>query len=73
MLARCMGAERTFARQGVRQSTVEAVVIRADGTRESLGVIAFWHRNPLRRWAWRMGQWLRGRRAGSVSISNNRS
>jgi hypothetical protein len=28
---------------------VQAVVIRADGTREDLGTISYWHRNPLRR------------------------
>ncbi len=32
--------------------SVEAVVTRADGTVEDLGVIAYYHRNPLRRWAW---------------------
>ena len=63
----------TLARQGVRQTRVEAVVIRADGTREELGAIAYWHRNPLARWAWRLGQALRGRRAGRVSVTNDRS
>lgn len=29
--------------------TLEAVVIRADGTREDLGMVAFYHRNPLMR------------------------
>lgn len=32
-----------------RAAEVQAVVIRADGTREDLGVIAYWHRNPLKR------------------------
>lgn len=36
--------------------TVEAVVIRADGTREPLGRVAYWHRNPLRRWLWRLSK-----------------
>lgn len=35
---------------GVRECTVSARVIRADGTVEDLGVIAAYHRNPLRRW-----------------------
>lgn len=34
---------------GLKSVTVEATVIRADGTREELGVIAYWHKNPLRR------------------------
>ena len=33
--------------QPAKQITLEAVVIRADGTREDLGTIARWHRNPL--------------------------
>lgn len=47
--------------------SVEATVIRADGRVERLGVIAYHHRNPLRRWAWRIGQMLRGRRPGRVT------
>jgi len=34
-----------------REARVEATVIRADGRVESLGVISYWHVNPLRRWA----------------------
>ena len=36
------------------------------GRAVDLGVIAYWHKNPLRRWAWRINQLLRGRRAGTV-------
>lgn len=56
-----------LASQPVRQTSVEAKIIRADGTVEDLGVIAYWHRNPLRRLAWRLKQFLRGRRAGSIT------
>lgn len=42
------------AKQKMKQTTIEAVVIRADGTREDLGVISYWHRNPLRRLWWRI-------------------
>jgi hypothetical protein len=38
------------ARAGVECVTFEAVVTRADGTVEDLGVVAYWHRNRLRRW-----------------------
>jgi len=31
------------------QLTMRAQIIRADGTVEDLGVVAYWHRNPLRR------------------------
>lgn len=33
----------------VRQATLEAVVIRADGTVENLGVVSYYHKNPLKR------------------------
>ena len=33
---------------------LDVVVIRADGTREDLGTVAYWHKNPLRRLWWRL-------------------
>ena len=41
----------------VKESSISAVVIRADGTRENLGTIAYWHRNPLRRLWFRLRGW----------------
>lgn len=39
--------------QGKAESAeFRAVITRADGTVEDLGTIAYWHRNPFRRWAW---------------------
>lgn len=35
----------------VREATIELTVTRADGRVERLGVVSFWHRNPLKRWA----------------------
>jgi ribosomal protein S27AE len=29
------------------------------GTAEHFGIVAFWHRNPLRRLFWRASRWLR--------------
>ena len=49
--------------QPVRSNSVEAVITRADGRVERLGVIAYWHANPLRRWAWRISQSMRRRKA----------
>jgi len=43
----------------LRQASIEAVVTRADGRVERLGTIAYWHKNPLRRWLWRLSQLLR--------------
>lgn len=50
------------AKGGVKEASIEAVVIRADGTREDLGTIAYYHRNPLRRWAWRLRRAVTRRR-----------
>lgn len=36
---------------------LEAVVIRADGSREDLGTVAYWHKNPARRLWWRLTHW----------------
>lgn len=44
----------THAKQPAKQVTLEATVIRADGTRQDLGMIARWHRNPLIRLADRL-------------------
>lgn len=43
----------------VQSITWEAVVTRADGTVEDLGRIAYYHRNPLKRWAWAIKQVVR--------------
>lgn len=48
-----------LANAKTRQATIEAVVTRADGTVENLGVISYWHRNPLRRMAWAIRQWIK--------------
>lgn len=36
---------------------------------ERLGVVAYWHRNPLRLWAWRIGRWAQFKRAGRVNFN----
>lgn len=33
-----------------REAIITAVVTRADGTVEDLGMVSYWHRNPIRRW-----------------------
>ena len=43
-----------------REATIEMVVTRANGTVENLGVVSYWHRNPLKRLAWRVGNYLKG-------------
>jgi hypothetical protein len=53
----------TSATTGASQVTVEARVIRADGTVQELGTVAYWHRNPLKRLAWRVSNTLQRLRA----------
>lgn len=45
----------------VKSASISATVIRNDGTREELGVVSYWHRNPLKRWAWWIRQNIFGR------------
>jgi len=42
----------------VKSAEIQAVIIRADGTRENLGVIAYYHRNPIVRLVHRLKQIL---------------
>lgn len=48
------------ARTGIKEQIIEAKIIRADGTVEDLGVINYWHRNPLRRFWWKLKEVARG-------------
>ena len=47
--------------------TLEAVVIRADGSREDLGIIAASYNTPERQRAWRESMEARGAAAGLIS------
>jgi hypothetical protein len=40
----------------VSTTAVRAVITRADGTVENLGLVSYYSRNPLRRWGYRLGQ-----------------
>ncbi len=41
-----------------REATIEATIVRADGSVEHVGIVSYWHRNPLRRWWWRFSNML---------------
>lgn len=44
-------------RAQMQSAQIEAVVLNADGTvKRNLGVISYWHRNPLKRLAWAIKQ-----------------
>lgn len=38
------------ARLPAKQTSIHAVVTRKDGTVENLGLISYWHRNPIINW-----------------------
>ncbi len=48
-----------LARAKPREQSMSVVVVRADGRREDHGVVSYWHRNPLRRWAWALRRRLK--------------
>ena len=41
-----------------KEAQIIATITRADGTVEELGVIDYWHRNPIKRIIWRIKKWL---------------
>jgi hypothetical protein len=43
----------------VKEASIQAIVIRADGTRENLGTVSYYHRNPLKRAMWALKQKLK--------------
>lgn len=45
---------RLKTRAPAREASLSVRVIRADGTVEEIGTVAYWHRNPLRRLLWRL-------------------
>lgn len=45
-----------IARAKPRMATIEAKVTRRDGSVEDLGVVSYYHRNPLKRIWWRLKQ-----------------
>jgi len=49
-----------FGGRAVQQASISAVVLRADGSvKRDLGVVGYWHKNPLKRLAWKVKQWVR--------------
>lgn len=42
------------AKSHIQEASIEAVVIRADGSQENLGVVSYWHRRWWRRTIWRI-------------------
>lgn len=42
-----------------KEASITAVITRADGSVHDLGTISYWHKNPLRRIAWRVKQFVK--------------
>lgn len=47
----------------VKEFTIEAVVTRADGTTENLGVVSYYSSNPLKLMWWRLKKLFNGKRS----------
>ena len=47
-----------IAHSNAKELQLVATIIRADGTVEELGVIQYWHKNPIKRLIWRIKAWL---------------
>ena len=46
------------ANSNAKELHLSATVIRADGTVVELGVIDYWHQDPIKRLFWRIKKWL---------------
>ena len=46
------------ANSNAKELQLKARIIRADGTVVELGVIDYWHKNPIKRFIWRFTKWL---------------
>jgi len=43
----------------VKESTFSAIITRADGTIEELGVISYYNSNIIKRWLWKIKQYFK--------------
>jgi predicted transcriptional regulator len=41
-----------------KEAQIIATITRADGTVEELGVIDYWHKNPIKRFIWKLKKFL---------------
>lgn len=48
-----------LTRTQVKSASIEAVKIGVDGRRTDLGLISYYHRNPLRRFLWALRRLVR--------------
>lgn len=48
------------ATKPVKRASIRAVITRADGSKEDLGVVSYWHKNPVKRAWFKLKEKLRG-------------
>ena len=46
------------ANLNAKEIQLVAIITRADGTVEELGVIDYYHQNPIKKLIWRIKKWL---------------
>lgn len=46
------------AKTNAKEIQLVATIRKADGTIVELGVIDYWHKNPIKRLIWRIKKWL---------------
>ena len=56
-----------LTRGKAKSSSISAVITRADGTIENLGIVAYWHRNPLKRLLVNLYIWIKDKKHGRQS------
>jgi hypothetical protein len=49
------------AKSGAKEISFSAIITRADGTVEDLGVISYYNNNPFKRWIWKIKQFFKGK------------
>jgi len=54
----------------IKMVSLDAVIIKADGTRIDLGTVSYYHRNPLKRWAWHITHFIKGVKRDLRKLAN---
>lgn len=46
------------ANSPLKEAEISIKVIRANGSVEDMGVVSYYHKNPLKRWAWHIKRYF---------------
>lgn len=47
-----------IAQSKIKESSIQATIVRANGSIENLGCISYWSSNPFKMIIWKVKQWL---------------